>query len=484
MRPHPVLNDDQWRVFSALNRLGRPSTIVAMPGTRLEHWFRNAFDGLLDASLVDDPTLKKLARGVAGQFHRATIPLALVKIEGNNKHLGLAVTDEDLVTRWLANRGVATITWTEALDYLRRDQARSLVDIAETVVACGRAPAPAGIHTEEARLKRTLAQHLFLAWPDELDAAQLDRETVASLKAEFEKRRSELSIFRDVAVSRMISVLPGDQVDPDMRRVFHTSDVDFVIHGRAPHNMPLLAIEYDGREHRTNQDKMATDKAKDRLFAAAGIALMRIGTDRAAAPRPNQAFEERHQRLIPMLEIARALLERTVTLRARADEDLRQRLRDVQEIGTIAKALYGKEMAGLGAAEKVNALSIQQLARMEECSLTDAERAAEDQDDEASHTLDSQLAAFGVDPGCVSNFSIHATLHGHVGKARLQLNDGSAVRSIETVAVSVSAPFLPQETIDQLVNMQIHAELAYSVFKLTSSARGIPPEHSQAARHQ
>jgi hypothetical protein len=470
MLPKPLLNDDQWRVINALERAGKAINIVPMPGTRLQHWFREPLDRLLN-SRFDDAAQKKLARQFAHQFYQKTIELALVKIEGGSKHLGMVITEDELVTQFLSCQGVKTITWSTALDYLHRGQASSLIDITENIVACGRAAPAIKVHTEEAHLKRNIAQQLHLAWPDELDSTKIDADTVLLVNAELEKQKSKFSVFRDVAVSCITSVSADEQIDSDMQRVFDTSDVDFVIHGKAPHNIPLLAVEYDGESHRTNPRKIATDKAKDRLLAAAGIALLRIGTDVTRSYSPGEVMERQHLRLSPILRIAKEILERSVILRTRADEDRRLLVRDMGETSTIAKALYDKKMAKLDMNQLENAWKIQQSALQLECSLTDAERAADDLDDEVGHRLESHLEALGVDPACVLGFLIHSTRYGAVGKARLQLNDGSAIRSVETASVSLNAPFLPAKTVDQLITNQIHAELAYLASKLANSAQ-------------
>jgi hypothetical protein len=471
MRSSPLFDEDQWRVVCALEQAGKAFNIVPMPGTRLQHWFRDVGEGLLaDAEKGSDPVRKKLAKDLAWDYFKMTLPLALVKVDLTTKHLGLVIADDDRAIHVPGGRIVEVISWSKALDYLHRGQVSALIDMAENIVACGRAQAEIAIHQEEAALKMDISRHLHLAWPGALDRSALDADTVEAINAVFAERREMFALYREVAVSRIINLGADEVVDRDMRRVFNTSDVDFVIHGRPPYNVPLFAIEYDGDEHRT-PDKMAIDRAKDRLFERAGIALLRIGTDLAAAKRARDVTQERHRRLAPMLAIAGVILGRKMVEHVRAAEDKARMPHIIAETGSIARALYDKPLTELNPSQRLHALSLQQMARRDEDVLLDAERGWEDFEEESSQSLAAQLEDYGVDPTWVSDDAIRTTPYGKVGKARLKLNDGSAVRSIETVAVSLNAPGLPAETVERLVRMQVYAELAYKAFELVRAGR-------------
>lgn len=477
MRAKPLLDDEQWQLVSALEQLGKGANVAPMPGTRVEHWFRGATDKMRDSRLIDSYLTKATMLAVADIIHKMTIPLALVKVETNDdiacsrKYLGLAITDDDRLARYLDRKGVRTLTWPMALDFFRKGQASSLIDIVENIVACGRAALPVKVHVAESLLKSKLKQHLICALPESLDRSRLDDETLTLFREEFKKQSARFSVFRDVAVSRILSVNPGDPVDPDMQRVYDTSDVDFVIHGRAPHNIPLLAIEYDGREHRTDQKKIINDQAKNRLLSAAGIALMRIGTDKARVRLPGQPSRPEHQCLPPMLDLARVILERRIVQHTRAGEDRAHYARLGHDMRSIAHALYGKPPGEIDAEQRAKALSVVQAGYQDVCQEVIADRVAEDLIDDMDSSLTGQLEQHGLDPSCLSDVTIVPTPYGHVGKARLQLDDGSAVRSVTTVPVSLSAPFMPAEAVEHLIQLQIHAELAYLAYVLANATK-------------
>jgi hypothetical protein len=463
----PLFNEDQWRVVCALEQAGKAGKIVPMPGTRLQHWFPDMCDGLRGVGNGADPGQRMLAHGLAHHFFRQTLPLALVKVDGRTKHLALVIADEDTAIGVPGGRLVQVVSWSRALEYLDRGQGSSLIDMADNIVACGRAQASITIHEEEAALKTEIARYLHLAWPEALDRSTLDADTIALVTSFLDEQRGRFAIFRDVAVSRLIDLVPGEVVDRDMRKVFDTSDVDVVIHGRPPYNVPLLAIEYDGDKHRTDQKKMANDRAKDALLKGAGIALLRIGTDRASAKRVQETQQKRHLRLAPMLDIARVILERQLMEHTRAAEDSARMAHVIVEAGSIARALYDRPLTELNPTQHAHALGVQQLGRGDEHFLLDAGRAWEDLEEEISYGFAAQLDNYGVDPTWVFDVAIYATSCGYVGKARLKLDDGGAVRSIETVA----APSLQADTVASLVKMQVYAELAYQAFRLVAAVR-------------
>lgn len=471
VRSIPLFNDDQWRVVCALEQAGKAGKIVPMAGTRLQHWFPDMCDGLRGVGNSADPVQQTLARGLAQHFFKQTLPLALVKVDGHAKHLALVIADDDTAIGVPGGRLVQVVSWSRALGYLDRGQGSTLIDMAENIVACGKAQASITIHEEEAALKTDIARHLHLAWPEALDRSALDADTIALVTSFLGEQRGQFAIFRDVAMSRIIDLVPGEVVDRDMRKVFDTSDVDVVIHGRPPCNIPLLAIEYDGDKHRTDQKKMANDRAKDALLGCAGIALLRIGTDRASAKRMHETQQKRHWRLAPMLDIARVILEHRLVEHTRAAKDRARMAHVIVETSSIARALYDKALTELNPTQQGHALGVRQLARTDEHILLDAGRTWEDLEEESSHGFSAQLGNYGVDPTWVSDVAICSTSCGYVGRARLKFDDGGAVRSIETVAVSLNAPSLQAETIARLVKMQVYAELAYQAFRLVAAVR-------------
>jgi len=86
------------------------------------------------------------------------------------------------------------------------------------------------------------------------------------------KPSERYEIFREVALDRLVDILPGDTEEITFARM---SSVDLVITHPCPNMLPYLCIEIDGPHHEHPRQKRK-DRLKDSILTAAEIPVLRL----------------------------------------------------------------------------------------------------------------------------------------------------------------------------------------------------------------
>ncbi|MBK5914852.1 hypothetical protein CCR84_11085 [Rhodocyclus purpureus] len=105
-------------------------------------------------------------------------------------------------------------------------------------------------------------------------------QLIGVFEAHWARSRKKFLVFHEAALSAFIDFTLA-KADPDIDLNFAlNSRVDVLVTGEAPDYLPLLAIEFDGPHHRT-EDGKRKDKKKESIFRKADIPLLRVGFEDA-----------------------------------------------------------------------------------------------------------------------------------------------------------------------------------------------------------
>jgi hypothetical protein len=106
-------------------------------------------------------------------------------------------------------------------------------------------------------------------------------------QAEWLKNRLKFRVFHEVALPAFIDfdlATPNLEIDINFALA---SRVDLLVTGEAPDYIPLLAMEFDGPDHRTHRG-IDKDSKKDAIFREAGIPLLRISFEDSPSIGPKK----------------------------------------------------------------------------------------------------------------------------------------------------------------------------------------------------
>lgn len=467
------LSSEQWSLYAAFNaerQAGEWFTIL--PGMPLRYWLNKR--EYHDVFQARGGSLAKMRRIISA----ASILMSVVKKEGDDICLGLAITDDEFTQSLLRNAGVKVVPWEQAQRYMASP--RNLTLDAEKAISKVGHKARLPIHTEENNLRRELMTTLNMWWGRHAGIRDvMTPNTRDHLNCHMQFRRSQLAVLWEVALSRFIDreTLESHAKVGREPEMIEFSSVDLLVCATAADGIPILAVEYDGILHQTDPDKIANDKAKDSLFAQAGLAILRIRSNEGRAGSVKQHGMEHpvSPRLLPMLEIARHMVDEKLKSLAQADIEAEMFQRRVTRWTTLAHSLYGKPFQWLDEQElnTVMAQSVDFDALSDDLE-TKAESAIADAEERRYWSLDGQLHLSRVDRELIEDFCIVEKGDARVAKGQLRIPGSHTLRSIETVAVKLRIPNIEDEKITDLENMQLYFEFASEAKKQLSAASRKP----------
>lgn len=245
--PTPVLNEHQWKVHYLLKRDLQNDQLDVLVGVGL-------------SSFVDPSGHPKYVEVLENSV------LFAVVTEPPKCSVVLLILDrnEQVVETILKEQGIKSICYAPLISAEEfSTQVTSLIPTLDTVNKAGRKP----INLSELSVRKLIVRDSLLDLEQHKDLPLIENE---------EDRLWSNTILHEVALHRLAPKFQF-KFDDLEQRLIRQSSVDLLVHGReGQSNLPLVAVEYDGRDH-DKPEQQAKDRAKDRILDRFGIPLIRIG---------------------------------------------------------------------------------------------------------------------------------------------------------------------------------------------------------------
>lgn len=462
VRALPLLDSEQWKYFTELDAFARAQGLVVMPGVPLAEWLYPVAESVKRLpGLVAMVSAKMLPwrRSLEVHIYHSSVLFSLVDARFGGA-ICLAICD-DLVSEYaLKEMGISTRSWSDV-------QARELVPASlarEAKVAFDKGHQIRWRrHEHHEVIVALMAETLQLAWPQSIESTELSSDEVKIVERGLSERRSTLLLAREVALSRFVPELAANSsLERSMRE---TSSVDFLIYARPPLNLPLLVIEYDGKEHRTDERKIAKDLAKDAMLIGIGLPILRIGSDTAPAQFfPNRSNEVNvHPRLPMLIRVAEVIS--ALELRNKLREPDRMKLLAAQ-ISSVSVGRYCKSADKLDGRQLEFVLSESfRRDRESQIELGEADGWNHDIDEANLYSLKGLLGLAGLSEDAIEDFAIFDVISGREARGKLRLSRGAQV-SLRTPSLRLMAPGLTEADCIRLVDIQLTETLVDDAEKI------------------
>lgn len=226
------------------------------------------------STFIDPRWIDDLAPEIKNALFHGSILIAVVK-GAKQSHLALALIDKnapmaELVQSLLQRFKIGSLLCDpekdseqiEAFVSAMLGNKEALLSSKRVTNACERWL----LSTTDLALMRRANQEFLQRIPDSLKSF---------FPTELRKNRLKFKVFHEVALPAFIDFdLSTLTLEIDINYAL-ASRVDLLVTGEAPDYTPLLAIEFDGPDHRTHRG-MNKDSKKDTIFREAGIPLLRI----------------------------------------------------------------------------------------------------------------------------------------------------------------------------------------------------------------
>lgn len=445
----PLLTPPQWALMTEAQSLAQSQGIRVMPGVPLAEWLGDlkALDPEASsalAALKDTMSLYRMSGTPREHVLRTSVLLSFLMVQSGNA-LCLAVCDNTVSAWALRALGVQVYEWTEIA--ASQVLPAALVREAGEQFMAGRYRLVKP-HWHHETIDERLQSALLLKMPRRLEEANLSDAAQGAVDAYLGRRRAELLVLREVALSRFLTEsAAADQAQRDLRL---SSSVDFLVYARPPLGVPLAVLEYDGAVHRSNPRKQENDRAKDAMLLRAGIPIVRVASNLA----PAQAVQmgPRHCEVHPRLPILLGLLAEM------SDLALRNSRRAHWLAGRLSRQIgaFGeREFEALTSAEQEHVLRWL-LRDQADHALENAEGQGwtPSLEEQLNDRIEQLLLDAGIDPEIVSHFAIESSSTGRRATGRLKLPTGGQIR-LETVSVALTAPGMRETDCKQFVDRHL-----------------------------
>lgn len=307
-------------------------------------------------------------------------------------------------------------------------------------------------HFHHEVIDERLARQLFLKLPSDLRLEDMPRVAARAFEAFVSAQRAEKVLLREIALSRFLSEAAATS---DFERGFReTSSVDFLVYARAPYDLPLVALEYDGLYHRIDDKKAEKDEAKNALLGNAGVPLVRVGSDVAPA-RPSK-YEYEYHEVHPRLPVLLGIVAEISKLHLRNVKSIRS---SVEAMGRrcdfVSGSQFGKRFDELQETDQRYVLA-EALQYVEENVTDPCEGTGWEVDyyDWVNTTPQQQLDANGFLDVAVEDFCIGDSTKGRWARGRLKTRVG-ATHSLRTPSIELVAPGLSRDDCTRFVDRHL-----------------------------
>lgn len=246
--PTPVLNEHQWKVHYLLKRNLQNDHLDVLVGVGLS--------GFVDPSghpRYIDVLENSVLFAVVTEPPKCSVVLLILDC------------NDQVIETILKEQGIKSIRYAPLISAEEFSaQVTSFIPTLDTVNKVGRTP----INLSELSVRKLIVRDSLL----DLERHK-DLHLIANDDEDFLWSNT---ILHEVALHRLAPKFQF-KFDDLEQRMIRQSSVDLLVHGREGQgNLPLVAVEYDGRDH-SKPEQQAKDQAKDRILDRFGIPLIRIG---------------------------------------------------------------------------------------------------------------------------------------------------------------------------------------------------------------